>query len=162
MEAALEGVAASPRLAFVCRVVVGSLALDRGDVARGRAQAAAARALDVVDDLRPAGLALASRAALVGGDLRGALGLADEAAAAAAAVVDLELTFGLPELALAEAHLALGDRAAAGRAIAPAATAIHALARTIDAPEQRARFLARPIANDRVLALAGELGLGGG
>ena len=162
MEAALAGVAGSPRLAFICRVVLASLALDRGDAARARAQAEAARAIDVVDDLRPAGLALASRAALLGGDVPGALGLAEEAFAAASSAVDLELTFGLPELALAEAHLARGDRAAAARALAPTAREVLALAKTIDVPEQRARFLARPIANDRVVALAGELGLAHG
>ncbi len=157
MERALAGVAGSPRLAFICHMVLASLALDRHDIEAGSKHADAANALAVVDDLRSAGLALASRAVL-SRDADEAVRLALAARRMAADCTDLELTFGMAELALAEAHLAKKDRAAAADAIAPAARAIAALAGTIADDAQRARFLERPLANDRIVRLARELG----
>jgi hypothetical protein len=170
MERALAAVAGSPRLAFICHMVLGSLALDRNDIDAGAKHADAANALAVVDDLKSAGLALASRAVLArfrSGPGAGASAHADEAVRLAlagtrmaAGCTDLELTFGLAELALAEAHLAQEDRAAAADAIAPVARAISAIASTIADDAQRTRFLERPIANDRIVRLARELAVG--
>jgi hypothetical protein len=151
---ALDEVAGSPRLAFICRIVLGWLALEAGNHAEAQKQADAANAIAVVDDLRSAGLALASLAALARGDRDAALHLALAAKDVAASCTDLELTFGLAELALAEAHLAGGDRAAAKSAIAPVLRALDAIAETIADDNQRQAFRDRPLGNDRIMRFA--------
>jgi hypothetical protein len=65
-----------PRLAFIARIVIGSLALERGDLDACEAEASAAGELSVVDDLRPAAMALAARAMALRGQLEEAERLA--------------------------------------------------------------------------------------
>lgn len=146
-------VAGSLRLAFICRVVLAWHALEAGDHAEATKQAEAANAMTVVDDLRSAGLALASLAALARGDRDEALRIALAAKDVAASCTDLELTFGLAELALAEAHSARGDRAAAKEAIDPALRALDAIAATMADDDQRKAFRDRPLGNDRIMKL---------
>jgi eukaryotic-like serine/threonine-protein kinase len=157
MARALEDVAGSPRLAFICRIVLGWHALDAKDHAEAAKQADAANAIAVVDDLRCAGLALRSRAALARGDQEAALEDAQAAMRVATNCTDLELTFGLPRLALAEAQLARGDRVAAKEALDPALRALDRIAATIPNEDERRAFLDRPMANDQIMKLAHEL-----
>lgn len=49
MQRAVVKVAGSPRLAFVCRMVLASAALDRGDLAMAGTEARAALTVSVVD-----------------------------------------------------------------------------------------------------------------
>jgi hypothetical protein len=157
MRRALVDVQGSPRLAFLCRFVIGSTALERGDVDAADVEAKAARTIPVVDDLRPAALALAARVALARGRIDDAEPLAREGAALEAARDDLELPYGSGAAALADVCLARGDRDAARAALAPVATRLGTIARTLATGEQRARFWQRRLANDRVAHLARQL-----
>jgi hypothetical protein len=67
---------------------------------------------------------------------------------------DLELTEGLAELALAEAHDALGDRDAARATLHEAHERLTTIAGTIADAGRRERFWNRRAANDRISALA--------
>jgi tetratricopeptide (TPR) repeat protein len=157
MRRALAEVAGSPRLAFICHFVLASSALAKGDLEAAGVEIRAGEALRVVDDLRGAGLALASRLAIARGDRVEAVDLASRSAVIAAACPDLELTFGASGLALAEAHAANDDRAAARAALDPVAASVAAIAATIPDPAQRARYVDRPLANDRIARLARDL-----
>jgi tetratricopeptide (TPR) repeat protein len=148
-----------PRLVFIARVVIGSLALERGDLDEGAAQAAAASELAVVDDLRSAAIALAARVKVRRGELDDAERLAVEARRIESSCRDLELTWGLAGLALAEVRVAQGDRDAARAALAPVVERLLALTATLPSPAICHAFLQRPLPNDAVLRLAIELGL---
>jgi hypothetical protein len=62
MSQVLGGLGGNPRLAFLCHVHCGWLALDRGDVDAAKWRAEAAGQLPLVPELRPAGIALRSSA----------------------------------------------------------------------------------------------------
>jgi hypothetical protein len=153
MRRARDEMAGNPRLVFVSCFVLASLALARGDLDVAREAADAARGLRVVDDLRAAGLGLGSRVAAARGDLDEALRVAEEAHAIASRCKDLELMFGTSEIALAEARAAKGDRDGARDVLTGVTHALDAIASTIAADEQRARFLARPMSNGAIAAL---------
>ena len=157
MRDALAVLGGSPRLAFICRMVIGAAALNRGDVGAAEIEARAAEASDVVQDLRPASFALSARVALAKGDLDDAVRLAAEGERVELAGRDLELTHGMAALALAEAHLARGDQGAARATIAAVARRLTAIAATIPSSEHRARFWGRAFPNARIAAIAGEL-----
>jgi tetratricopeptide (TPR) repeat protein len=159
MRAALVDLQGSPRLAFICRIVIGSAALERGDVDAADAEARAAQAIAVVDDLRPAGIALASGVALARGDADLAVQLATEAERIESSRSDLELTYGIAAATLGEAHLARGDRDAARAVIGSIASKLDAIAATIEDRGRRALFWRRRLPNDRVARLAVELGV---
>jgi hypothetical protein len=155
----LGSLGGSPRLAFVVRLVLGWLALDAGDLREAGDHAAAAVSLPVVPDLRAAGLALRSRTLVAEGRLDEALADAMEAARLASAREDLELTAGMSDLALAEAHEARGDRAQAREALAAGHALLSGIAATIASPEGRRRFLTRRMPNDRIERLAAAWGI---
>ena len=159
MRRALGEVQGSPRLAFICRFVLGNAALDRGDIDAADAEARAARAIAVVDELRPAGLALASRVAFARGALDEAVQLAEEGERLESSQSDLELTHGAAGAALAEAHVAQGDRDRARVAVTAVVARLPAIAGTIADDARRDRFWSRRLANDRVVRLARELGV---
>jgi hypothetical protein len=159
MRRALVDLLGSPRLAFICRFVIGSAALERGDVDAAEAEARAAGAIAVVDDLRSAGAALAARVAIARGKIDEAVSIATDAAELESSRADLELTHGTPAAALAEALFARGDRAAARVVIEPLAARLAAIAATIDDADHRARFWRRRLPNDRVARLVKELGV---
>jgi hypothetical protein len=161
MRRALANLGGSPRLAFIARVVLGWLALDAGDPREASEHAAAAILLPVAPDLRPAGLALRSRVLVAEGRLDEGLADALEAARLAAEREDLELTAGMSELALAEAHEARGDRTEAREVLAAGYRRLADIAATIAEPEGRRRFWARRLPNDRVERLAIEWGISG-
>jgi hypothetical protein len=157
MRSALADVGGSPRLAFLCHVVVGWLALERGDRDTARASARAMEQIDVAPELRTAGLALAARVAIGDGSGEEALRLATEAAGMEEASLDLELTYGMGGHALAEVRKARGDADGARAALAPVMRRLTAIAGTIPAPEDRDRFWHRPLANASIAALAAKL-----
>jgi eukaryotic-like serine/threonine-protein kinase len=159
MRDALAVLGGSPRLAFICRMIIGASALDRGDVGAAEIEARAAEAIDVVQDLRPAGFALSSRIALAQRKVDEAVRLATEGERVETLGRDLELTYGMAGLALAEAHLARGDRGAARETVTAVARRLAKIAATIPSPEHRARFWGRALPNARIAALAGELGV---
>ena len=158
MRRGLAGVS-GPRLTFIARVVIGDLALERGDLDAAEAEAVAAQELSVVDDLRPAALALASRAKTRRGRLDEAEPLALEARRIESSCRDLELTRGVAGLAVAEVLAARGDRAAARAAIEPVVARLAAIAATVPSPARRRSFWQRPMPNDAVVRLATELGV---
>jgi hypothetical protein len=144
MRRALEGLRASPRLAFICHLVIGWLRLEAGDVAAAEESARAAIALPVVVDLASAGPALLSLALLAKGDRDGARAAAREGEKLQSEARDLELLVGLSDLAVARA---CDEPAALDRG----ARHLGAIAATIADPTQRAAFLRRRLANDRIL-----------
>jgi hypothetical protein len=148
-----------PRLTFIARVVIGSLALERGDLDACELEALAAQGLSVVDDLRPAAMALAARAKALRGQHDEAERLAVEARRIESTCRDLELTHGAAGLALAEVRLARGDHAGARDAIAPIVHRLSAIAATIPSPEIRRRFWQRPLPNDAVVRIATGVGV---
>ncbi|MDB4935464.1 MAG: protein kinase [Labilithrix sp.] len=160
MKAALVAVGASPRLAFLCRVVVGWLALERNDVDVAHVEARAAVDIVVAPELRPAGMALAARVALAKGDAGEAIRLASAAKQLEGECRDLELTFGFADYALAEAQLARGAKDEARATIASITSRLDAIASTIPDAAQRRRFWDRPLANAGIVRLGRELGVG--
>lgn len=158
MREALVGVAGSPRLAFLCHVVLGSLALDRGDVDEAAKLAEAAAAMSVAPELRPAGVALSARVLMARGRAADAAALAVDAAHAEASCEDLDLTWGTAGVTLAEA-LADRDAATARAALEPVAARLVKVASTIVSSEHRERFWQRPLPNARVRELAERLAL---
>jgi len=148
-----------PRLAFIARVVIGSLALERGDLDACEAEVAVAQQLSVVDDLRPAVLALGARATLLRGRLVDAERLAVEARRIESSCRDLELTHGMAALALAEVRVARGDHAGGRAAIAPIVARLSVIAATIRSPSLRRSFWLRPLPNDAVVRIATSLGV---
>ena len=159
MRQALGDLQGSPRLTFVCRFVLGYGALDRGDLAEAEVQAHEARAIPVADELAAGGLALAAQVALARGRVNEAVALAAEGERIEASRPDLELTHGLASAALTEALLARGDRDAARDAIAILVGRLATIARTLQGDARRERFWSRRLPNDRVRALARELGV---
>ncbi|HEY1695189.1 MAG TPA: protein kinase [Polyangiaceae bacterium] len=156
MGEALGHVAGSPRLAFICHVVLGWLALERDDADRAAALASEARAMPVARELRPAGIALAARARHARGDDAEAVALAREAVAAEGETGDLELTWGMAGVALAEASLGRDPRAARD-ALANVTRRLDAVAATIASAEGRERFWQRPLPNALARDLAAKL-----
>jgi hypothetical protein len=148
-----------PRLAFIARVVIGSLALERGDLDACEAEVAAAQEISVVDDLRPAILALAARAKVRRGRLDDAERLALEARRIESSCRDLELTHGMAALALAEVRVAREDQPGARAAIAPIVELLSVIAATIPSPALRRSFWQRPLPNDAVVRVATALGV---
>src|SRR5213076_1967888 len=114
----LEALGGSPRLAFICRVLLGWTALDRGAVDEAEKYARAAIETPAVAELRPAGDALLARVFCARGALDPALDRARAAAKAQRSFHDLELFEGLGDVALAEVHQARGDANAARDAVA--------------------------------------------
>jgi eukaryotic-like serine/threonine-protein kinase len=159
MKRALEALKGSPRLAFICRVVLATAALGSGDIDVADEHARGASEIKVVDDLRAAGLALTARVSVARGHADEALRVALAASSVASSCPDLELTHGMAGLALAEAHVAREDTDAAKAALTPIVSAIDAIAATIGSPEHRLRFKERPLANDAIARLARELGV---
>jgi tetratricopeptide (TPR) repeat protein len=150
MSSAFEGLSGSPRLAFVSRLVIGHEALEKGDLDAAELEAWSAVEINVVSDLKPAALAFLSRVRRARGDIAHALELAEEAASARHA--DLELTQGLPALALAEALLADGQTDRARAVIGEAYEDLARLAATLS-PEGARLFWSRRMPNDRIHAL---------
>jgi tetratricopeptide (TPR) repeat protein len=148
-----------PRLVFIAHIVIGSLSLERGDLDAAEAEAHAAQGLSVVDDLRPAAMALAARARTARGDLVQAERLAVEARNLESSCGDLELLNGMAGLALAEVHAARGDRAAVRAAIAPIVAQLSAIAATIPSAPLRRSFWQRPLPNDLVVRVATAAGI---
>lgn len=155
---ALAKVAGSPRLAFICRVVLGWLALEKGALEEASAQADAARAMPVAPELRPAGLALAARTLTALGRGDEAAALVEEAAREERALPDLELTWGMAGVALAEAKMKT-DVAAARAALEPVLERLRSVALTLPSADDRRRFWTRPLPNARARALAESLGM---
>jgi hypothetical protein len=158
MRAARLSVGGSPRLSFICHVVVGWLSLESGNVEGAAVEAAAAAAIPVALELRPAALAMAARVALARGDADEAVRLASEAERIESACDDLELTYGTAGFALAEAHALRDERAARG-ALGPVVRRLAAIASTVTSGEQRERFWQRPLPNASVARLAAKLGM---
>jgi hypothetical protein len=159
MRKAIAALGSSPRLVFLSHVIVGSLALDRGDVDQAEVEARGALALTVAPELGASGLALASRIALRRAKVDEAVRVAAEATALEASSGDLELVNGMAGLSLCEALLAKGDREGARRALGPVRERLGAVAGTIEEGVRRARFWSRPLPNRDVLRLARELEL---
>ncbi len=159
MRDAAARVSSSPRLAYISSIVVGSIALDRGDVDEGSARAAQAASYLVAAELRPAALALAARVAFAREHVDDAVRLASEAVRLESAGRDLELTSGMASVALAEV-LADRDPDAARAALEPALRLVDAIAATIPSPAQRANFRQRPLSNRSAMRLAARLGVG--
>ena len=159
MRAALAFVGGSPRLTFICHLVAGALALDRGDVATGESHAAKADAIDVAAGLRPASFALGSRVALAHGDVERAVRLAAEGEGIESSLTDLELPHGMAGLALAEAHAARGDDGAARDVLARVHQRLARIAATLPSPHERANFWRRALPNGSIAALASRLGV---
>lgn len=154
--------AGSPRLSFLCDVVTGWLALERGDLDEAQARAEAARAAPVAAELRPAGVALASRVLTARGRAKDAASLVEDAAGLEARLIDLELTWGMAGVALAEARAEAGDAAGARDAVAPVLGRLGEVAATLASESDRARFWSRPLPNARASALAARIGAGRG
>jgi hypothetical protein len=161
MTRALAEVGGTPRLAFVCDLVLAWQALEDAtlDVESADRHARHALALPLSDHLRPAALALAARVHLARGETADGLRVAREAEALAAACSDLELTHGIAGTTLAEALDAAGDRDAAKRVLADQAADLDAIARTLPSALERGQFWARRMPNDRVKRLAAAWGL---
>jgi hypothetical protein len=155
---ALGKLGGSPRLSFICHVVIGWLALDRGDVEEAWAHADAARATPVARELRPAGIALGARVLGARGRVDDAALLAEEAAREEMATKDLELTWGIAGVTLADARAAK-DEAGARAALEPVVRRLTAVAATLPSAE-RARFWQRPWPNAEAHRLAVRLGVG--
>ena len=158
MRDARAKLAGSPRLSFLCDVVVGWLALERGDLDEAHARADGARVATVAAELRPAGVALASRVLTARGRPKEAASLVEEAAGLEARLTDLELTWGMAGVALAEARVASGDPGARD-ALAPVLARLGNVAVTLASESERARFWSRPLPNARASALAERLGI---
>ena len=159
MRSSLTEVSGTPRLAFVCHLVVAMQALDEGDLDVAEDSARAAVALPIVEELRAPALALLSRVHTARGRAEDALRVAREAWTAELACRDLDLAYGIVGLTLAEALEAAGEADAAHHALAHVFRELDAIARTIPAAE-RALFWARRLPNDRVLRLAAQRGMG--
>jgi tetratricopeptide (TPR) repeat protein len=157
MHAALPALVGNPRLSFLSRVIVGLLALERGDVAEAEAEVQAALTLHVAPELRASGLALAARAALHRGEKEQAIRAAKEAAEVESAGHDLELTYGMAGLTLAEVFVSVGQEDQARRALAPVYERLTSIASTIRDPVRRERFWNRPLPNAQVARLAARL-----
>lgn len=158
MREALPRVSASPRLSFLCHVVVGWLALERGDVDEASKCADAARAVSVAPELSPAGVALAARVLTARKLHTEAIALVRDAATREAMLPDLELTWGMAGVALAEASSEV-DALAARDALGPVLRRLTSVAGTLPSDEARARFWCRPLPNARAQRLASTLGL---
>ncbi|HVY46055.1 MAG TPA: hypothetical protein VHB21_09260, partial [Minicystis sp.] len=87
-----------------------------------------------------------------------ALEAAFAAVEAARPAADLELFVGLPAVALADVCGARGEPELAADAVAREHARLATVARTIASDERRARFWARRVANDRLVAWALRLG----
>jgi hypothetical protein len=161
MRDALAAVAGSPRLTFVSHVVLGSLALERGDLDVVEASTRAAEAIVVAPELRPAALALAARLALARAQSDDALRLANHAARVESGCLDLDLMYGMAGHALAETHHRRGDDDAARAALTPVIRRLSAIASTIPSIEERRLFWHRPIANASIVRLGATLGVCG-
>ncbi|HEX8795945.1 MAG TPA: AAA family ATPase, partial [Polyangiaceae bacterium] len=158
MRDARAKLAGSPRLSFLCDVVVGWLALERADLDEAQARADAARVAVVAAELRPAGVALASRVLTARGRAAEAAALVEEAAGLEARLTDLELTWGMAGVALAEARAESGHPGARD-ALAPVLGRLGDVAATLASESERARFWSRPLPNARASALAARLGI---
>ncbi|MCC7536546.1 MAG: protein kinase [Deltaproteobacteria bacterium] len=150
MRRAVELVGSSPRLAYICRVVLAWHALERGDLDAADVHVGAALPLSVASELRPAARALSARLRLARGDLDGALLEARDAAVASAAHRDLELMEGLAGLVLADVHRARGEHAEATVALEAIRARLDAIAGTLRSADARARFWSRRFVNDRI------------
>jgi hypothetical protein len=159
MASCLDALAGSPRLAFICRFVLGNRAVDAGALDAAEEHVRVAASLPVVRDLQPAGLALASRIALARGHVDEAARHAHAAVETQRACPDLELTAGVAELALAEALDARGETDAARGVLAEVHGALARIAGTIASAEGREHFWARRLPNDAVRARARAWGL---
>jgi tetratricopeptide (TPR) repeat protein len=155
MREALTSLAGSPRLAFICRFFAGWAALGRGDLDLAERDAQAAIATPVVRELQPAGHALLARVLTKRGRLDDALAEATKGMKLRRLRRDLELTEGVPDLALAEVHAARGDTNAMQSVLAEALPRVDAIAATIASPQLRSRFLARRVAIDELRRMAG-------
>jgi eukaryotic-like serine/threonine-protein kinase len=159
MREALVGLRASPRLAFVCHMVIGWSRLSAGDGAGAEECARAAIALPVVVDLGAAAPGLLALALLLRGDVDAAGIAAIEGETLQARAADLDLMIGMTDLALAEVARARNDERAAREALSRGFSRVESIARTIGNPEQRAAFLSRSMPNDRLSKLAREFGI---
>jgi eukaryotic-like serine/threonine-protein kinase len=157
---AIRVLGGNPRLTFLSRVLAGFLALEGDDVAGAELELAAALALSVAPELRASGLALAARTELQRGDKENALRFATEAALLESTSTDLELTYGMAGLALAEVLASIGDEDGARRALRPVRDRLTAIASTIADPHRRARFWSRPLPNAKLVLLTAKLGEG--
>jgi hypothetical protein len=158
MRGALTKVAGSPRLSFLVNVIIGSLALERGDLDEAEARADAARSLPVAGELRPAGTGLFAQVLCARGRRAEAVALVEEAAQMEQSCHDLELTWGLAGLALAQALASTSEQRAA---LEPVFARLDAVAATLPTVAQRARFWERPLPNAAIAQLATRLGLPG-
>ncbi len=156
---ALTELGASPRLAFICRLILAHRALEAGSLAMAHAELSHLSTLDVVRDLRVAAMALEARLSLAEGNVEAAFAQARAAVDASVPCTDMELVSGLPGLVLAEVHWALGDRALAIEALRPVLLRIRAVEQNITDPRLRERFRARPFDNDRAQKLGAALGV---
>ena len=154
MRGALSGVRGSPRLSFICHVVLGWIAVDRGDLDVAEANARAAVALPVVADLASAGHAVLARVSVARGELDRALEQATTAIALVSQRRDLELTEGVAELSMAEVLHARGERDAARRLLAGAERRVLTIAAQIGDPLRRARYVERRFPNARIRLLS--------
>jgi hypothetical protein len=159
MRDASIAVAASPRLAFLCHVVVGWLAVDRGSLVEANASARAAAPIPVAPEFRSAGLALEARIALAEHDNGRALALSVEAAQLEQASGDLDLTFGMGGCTLALVRAATDDLDGARTALTQTSSRLAKVASTIASDEDRARFWQRPLANATIHRIAEDVGL---
>lgn len=151
---ALEG---SPRLSFLCHVVVGWLAMDRGDARTAEAEATAALKITVAPELRAAGLALGARVAISRDQIEEGVRMASEAFSVESTSQDLDVTFGIAGVTLAEALVASGATNGALRVLGTVKARLAVTAATISAPAQRERFWHRPLPNATLLKLVTQL-----
>jgi hypothetical protein len=158
MVRALSEVGGTPRLALVCQLVIAWQALEGDDIEAADAAAQAALSLPVARDLRPAAMALAARVQLARGHAGAALRIARDAASLELACTDLELTYGIASVTLAESLDASGDRLGARAVLQRVVDGLDAIAGTVMAIG-RPRFWSRRMPNDRVGRLASEWGL---
>ncbi len=155
----LERLATSPRLSFICRVLLGWRAIDENDIETAEIHVMAATRGKVTNELKAAAWAVSARIAAHRGDLAKALAEATKASNLAHASRELELFEGLPDAVLAEVHALRGEMSAAREASRQGHERLAAIAATIANRDQRALFWARRIGVDRLVSDARRFGL---
>ncbi len=157
---ALEGARGSARTESGVRTFLALARVDAGDFGAAVEHAQIAAAMPTSPTVRAGALGVLARALAASGRAEDALAHGRSAVELVAASQDFDVTNGYAELGLAEALLALGDRAGAREAIGRGLARIEAIAASIEDPDRRRAYLARPHANDRIVALARALGEG--
>ena len=158
LERAVVSLRASPRLSFISHVLLGWMAVDRGELDVAERHAEAAARTPVVTELQMGGGALRARISARRGELDRALVEARQATRTEHASRDLELFEGLADAVLAEVYERKGEPDAARLASKNGYERLAAIGRTIPDAGHRARFAVRGIAVDRLFSDAKRYG----